>query len=329
MESIRPQVFLSYSHLDTDFVQKIYNDLRRAGIDCWMDTGTISAGDRLQEAIFADGIPRCNLFVAYITQNYLASDWCMKELREALAVLRVVVVPLIDSEQTLKQVDKTVRDTVHCGLIKAELYWDRLLELTGKAWSSLQKTRRLVSSENHLLAGAGIFDMEDYRREALLKRVKRELVLAAPNLRSWLSDPVSRQQLITLVRTTKVRVTLIMATYETLRPISAEGAVHLRQSVEDVKEMTDALTGDEHDRMKAYFHSGASTLSAVFIDPESVDGILFFSPRWAIQYLPDDRLTCVIDKSINSATLFKAIYNSVLLMTQRDAKSISDMLSAF
>jgi hypothetical protein len=64
----------------------------------------------------------------------------------------------------------------------------------------------------------------------------------------------------------------------------------------------------------------------VFIDPKRSDGILFFSPRWAIQFLPQDRLTCVIDKTINSASLFKAIYNGVLLMTQGDAKTIEEML---
>jgi hypothetical protein len=56
-------------------------------------------------------------------------------------------------------------------------------------------------------------------------------------------------------------------------------------------------------------------------------GILFFNPRWAIQFLPQDRLTCVIDKAINSASLYKALYNSVLLMTQRDARSLEDMLA--
>jgi hypothetical protein len=52
---------------------------------------------------------------------------------------------------------------------------------------------------------------------------------------------------------------------------------------------------------------------------------LFFSPRWAIQWLPQDRLNCVIDKTINSEGLFKAIYNGVLLMRQGDAKSPEEM----
>lgn len=326
MKSIRPQIFLSYSRSDAEFVRKLRDDLVRAGVGCWLDTDAITAGDRLQDAIFGDGIPQCNLFVAYITQKYLESEWCKKELHEALESRRVLVMPLADSDDTLNRIPKTVRDTVHCGTITAERYWNVVLDVSGKAWLTLQNTRRLVSSENYLLAGAGIFDMAEYRRDALLKRVKNELILAAPNLRSWLSDAHSRKTLLKLIQETEVTVTLILATYETLRPISSEGAEHLRQSAEDIKEMMNALTDTERRRLRAFFHIGAATLSAVFVDPENADGILFFNPRWAIQFLPDDRLTCVIDKTINSPTLFKAIYNSVLLMTQRDAKSIDDML---
>jgi len=327
LKNIWPQVFISYSSKDKGIVLKLRDDLIKAGIECWVDISRITAGDRLEDAIFGDGIPQCNLFLAYITQNYLESKWCRQELERALESRRVSVVPLADSEQSLAAIPQTLRDTVHCGVMNMDHYADFVLELTGKAWSSLQSTRRLVHSENYLLAGAGIFDMEQYRRESLLKNVKKELILAAANLRSWLSDPGSRQQLIRLVKTTEVTVTMILATYETLRPLAPEGAEHLRQSAEDIKEMMKALTDEERKRMRAYFHIGATTLSAVFVDPESPDGILFFSPRWAIQFLPDDRLTCVIDKSINSATLYKAIYNSVLLMTQRDAKSVDEMLT--
>lgn len=327
MKNIRPQVFISYSRKDAGYVQQLRDDLIKAGIDCWVDVSTITAGDRLQDAIFGDGIPQCNLFLAYITLNYLESNWCKQELDRALDSRRVTVVPMADSDQTLAAIPSTVRDTVHCGVMNPDRYADYVLELAGKAWASLQNTRRLVNSENYLLAGAGIFDMEEYRRASLLKRVKKELILAAPNLRSWLSDPTSREGLIHLIQSTQVTVTLILARYETLRPLAPEGAEHLRQSVEDIKEMMERLTVEERKRMKAYFHVGATTLSAVFVDPDSSDGVLFFNPRWAIQFLPDDRLTCVIDKTINSTALFKAIYNSVLLMTQRDAKSVDEMLS--
>jgi len=161
-----------------------------------------------------------------------------------------------------------------------------------------------------------------------MERTKEELILAGPNLRSWMSDDDTRQGLVELVKRRHVRVTLILATYETLSPISPEGAIHLRKSVKDIKGMIGMLEGDERKLMSAHFHVGASTLSAVFIDPRAPTGILFFNPRWAIQFLPQDRLTCVIDKTINSTSLFKAIYNGVLLMTQGDAKTVEDMLAA-
>jgi hypothetical protein len=184
---------------------------------------------------------------------------------------------------------------------------------------------RVVSADDHILAGPAIFDDAGYSRAELIARTRRELVLVGPNLRSWLSDDDSKQGLVELVKQRRVRVTMILATYETLRPIAPEGAIHLRQSVKDIGRMADLLDDDEKHLMSAQFHVGASTLSAVFVDPMSPDGILFFSPRWAIQFLPQDRLTCVIDKAINSAALFKAVHNGVLLMTQGDAKTVADM----
>jgi hypothetical protein len=101
-----------------------------------------------------------------------------------------------------------------------------------------------------------------------------------------------------------------------------------RRDVADIQGMLGGLEAEERQLMSVYFHVGASTLSAVFIDPRTPEGILFFSPRWAIQYVPQDRLTCVIDKKINSEALFKSVYNSVLLMTQGDAKTIEEMAAA-
>ena len=50
-----------------------------------------------------------------------------------------------------------------------------------------------------------------------MKRTRSELILAGPNLRSWLSDEESKNGLIALVQQRHVRVTLILATYETLQ----------------------------------------------------------------------------------------------------------------
>ena len=327
MEPIKPKVFISYSRRDSEFVSKAAGDLAKAGIDCWMDVTTIEAGDRLKNAIFGTGIPRCNLFFAYVTRNYLESRWCMKELEEALHVSRVMVTPFADSRQTMEEIPMNLRDEVHCGIFNDDTYSNTVLELCGKAWSSLQSIQRLVSSEDHILAGPAIFDTGGFTRLELIERTTSEMILAGPNLRSWLSDPETRAALVEAVKKKPIRLKFILATYETLRPIAAEGVAHLRQSAEDIQAMRGRLNDEERSRMTAYFHVGASTLSAVFIDPEKPTGALFFNPRWAIQFLPQDRLTCVIDKRINSPALFKAVYNSVFLMTQRDASTLEEMLA--
>jgi hypothetical protein len=295
-------------------------------LDCWIDASDIQVGQRLNPAI-ESAIAGCNMFFAYVTPDFLQSRWCMAEIRHALQTPGVTLAPYVDSLGTLDSVPSDLLNEVAFGRISSDNYLRSLLEIAGRAWGSLQESQLLVSADNHILAGAAIFDTVGYSRADLIGRTQQELILAGPNLRSWMSDDDSKQGLLELVRRRHVRVTLILATYETLRPISPEGAIHLRESVRDISEMLTSLDGPERRLLSAHFHVGASTLSAVFVDPRSAQGILFFNPRWAIQFLPQDRLTCVIDKRINSPDLYKAIYNGVLLMTQGDAKTLDEMLA--
>jgi hypothetical protein len=326
VDVIKPRVFFSYSRRDETFVRRVAADLGRGGLDCWIDTQRLEVGDKLENIRAA--IRGCSLVFAYVTPAYLASRWCRDELRIALAAPGVAVAPYVDSADTLDALPGEIRDDVTCGILQdGDQYVGSIVAISGIAWSSLQTARRVVSSDDHILAGPAIFDSIGYRRVDLIERAQEELILAGANLRSWLTNEAGRKQLISLVEDRGVRVTMILATFKTLAPISPEGAVHLRSSVREIKEMMDLLSDDGRRLMTAHFHVGASTLSAVFVDPESPNGILFFNPRWAIQFLPQDRLTCVIEKSINSTDLYKALYNGVLLMIQGDARSLEDMLA--
>lgn len=326
MGTLRPRVFVSYSRKNEAYVRGVRADLFNSEMDCWIDASDIQAGERLSPAI-ENAISRAHLFFAYVTRDYLRSRWCMAEIRYALRAPGVTLAPYVDSQETLDAVPSDLLNEVAFGRIGADNYLRSLLEIAGRAWGSLQESGRLVPAEDHILAGPAIFDSDGYSRADLIDRVEEELILAGPNLRSWMSDDDSKQRLVDLVRARRARVTLILATYETLRAIAPEGAIHLRESAKDISEMMRLLDGPDRRLMSAHFHVGASTLSAVFVDPRSPDGIMFFSPRWAIQFLPQDRLTCVIDKKVNSPALYKAIYNGVLLMTQGDAKTLEEMLA--
>ncbi|MEY9961981.1 hypothetical protein ABIA33_000002 [Streptacidiphilus sp. MAP12-16] len=327
MTIIRPQIFMSYARHDAGFVYGIRADLINSGLECWIDDTHIQTGDRLNPVI-EDAISRSSLVLAYVTKNYLQSPWCMKEFRHALETPGTTVAPYVDSQETLSKVPADLKNEVLFGVLTPDSRTRLLAELTGRAWASLQTVQRVVPSDDHILAGPAIFDSAGYSRLDLMKRANKELILAGPNLRSWMSDAESKRGLVALVKERHIRVTLILATYETLRAVSPEGAIHLRESVKDIQKIFNLLDDAEKELISAHFHIGASTLSAVIIDPDTQEGILFFSPRWAIQFLPQDRMTCVIDKTINSEALFKSIYNGVLLMTQGDAKNVQEMLAS-
>jgi hypothetical protein len=134
MNRIKPRIFVSYSRKDADFIQGVRGALAKAGIECWIDVSAIEAGDRLREAILGDGIPNCNLFFAYLTRDYLNSDWCMRELGEALQSARVRIAPFAESTETLSSFPLEVRRELHCGILDATNYWDVMMQVSGKAW---------------------------------------------------------------------------------------------------------------------------------------------------------------------------------------------------
>src|SRR5262249_25473791 len=149
-------------------------------------------------------ISNSSLLFAYVTENFLASRWCMKELQFALAQPGVTVAPYVDSESTLDVIPNELLNDIAFGVIGDD-YTRPLLELTGRCWSSIQTSQRVVSATDHIQAGPGIFDSPGYSRRDIMDRASKELVIAGPNLRSWLSDEESKRGLVNLVQARRVR----------------------------------------------------------------------------------------------------------------------------
>jgi hypothetical protein len=63
-------VFLSYASEDLSQVQRIKDDLERAGVDVWFDKADLNAGDEYELKIKRN-IERCSLFVPVISRNCL------------------------------------------------------------------------------------------------------------------------------------------------------------------------------------------------------------------------------------------------------------------
>ena len=83
---IKPRIFLSHAKEDKDFIYKLANDLRNVQIDVWVDEWEIPLGESIRRKIFEEGIPICDLFFVYITNNSINSYWVQKELDSAVIV---------------------------------------------------------------------------------------------------------------------------------------------------------------------------------------------------------------------------------------------------
>lgn len=77
-EGKEPYIFLSYSHKDIKAAKEIVGELCAAGHRCWYDKG-IQAGSEYGK-IIALHIKNCSFFVALISRNYLASEYCNDEI---------------------------------------------------------------------------------------------------------------------------------------------------------------------------------------------------------------------------------------------------------
>jgi hypothetical protein len=80
---MKPKIFLSHNKKDKDFIKQLADALRLARIDVWFDDWEIPAGASLRTKIFEEGIPGCDLFFVYLTENSINSSWVKQELDAA------------------------------------------------------------------------------------------------------------------------------------------------------------------------------------------------------------------------------------------------------
>ncbi len=115
--------FISYSHLDEDFVKRLHADLQDMGVRCWFAAHDLKIGDRFQDTIDRAIRLRDKLLVI-LSENALASEWVEDEIQAALeeerrgSERRTVLFPLrIDGaiEETELAWASRIRRTRHIG----------------------------------------------------------------------------------------------------------------------------------------------------------------------------------------------------------------------
>ncbi len=74
--------FISYSHKDDAFAQKLYADLKQHGVDCWIATENIKIGDKLRPTIDRS-IRTQDKLLLILSGHSINSDWVEQEVEAA------------------------------------------------------------------------------------------------------------------------------------------------------------------------------------------------------------------------------------------------------
>ena len=108
-------VFISYSHADKDFVDRLAAHLVKARAHVWVDRWELRVGDSLIAKI-QEAIQTASALIVILSQESFKSEWCNKELNAGLVreleEKRVIVLPLLleDCEMPLFLREKMYAD---------------------------------------------------------------------------------------------------------------------------------------------------------------------------------------------------------------------------
>jgi hypothetical protein len=94
-------LFISYSHKDKAFVDRLAIQLVRRNVNVWLDRWELSVGDSLIERV-QDAVDGASALLVILSSASVSSEWCKKELSAGLLreleERRVVVMPVMLEE---------------------------------------------------------------------------------------------------------------------------------------------------------------------------------------------------------------------------------------
>jgi hypothetical protein len=143
----KPRVFLSHSKFDIDFVNRIYNDLRKCQIDPWLDSEEIRHGRPWLETIFESGLPACDSVLVYFTENSLKSKMVKKEIDAGLIQQMkdsgIAFLPYVNTSSIREQL-RTDIQALQAPIWNDENYYSFLPSIVAEIWRSFLE--RVVSN---------------------------------------------------------------------------------------------------------------------------------------------------------------------------------------
>lgn len=177
----KPRVFLSHSKQDKNLIEKLANDLRRARIDVWYDEWEIPPGESFRKKIFEDGIPACDLFFIYLTENSKDSVWVTRELDAAFIhdlnrKSQSGFMAIFVSSDELRSTLPLDIQSLHSPVFNEEEYIPPLMNLISKTWERTSQLLILEESQKYALQIANLKNDLLEMENTFLKSNSKQLI---------------------------------------------------------------------------------------------------------------------------------------------------------
>src|SRR3989442_1349568 len=135
----KPRAFLSYAAQDLPFIEKIETELRRCQIETWRDRNDIRDGQPWQESIFEEGLPTCDVIIAYFTDSSPNSGMVAREVDAAqirqLKDKGVSFLPYVNKSETRDKLRLDIQ-SLQCRVWNDENYHLILPSVVAEIWRS-------------------------------------------------------------------------------------------------------------------------------------------------------------------------------------------------
>ncbi len=157
-----PDIFISYSHKDSEYAHQLAQTLRRQGLDVWIDD-RIDYGEHWPRVI-QENLTNCRLFVVVMSTNAFNSMWVQNEVSFAQESNKPIFPLLLEGRVWLSLASMQYVD-VRNGVMPPAKFAERLKRALGQPFTSTppeptHATRQIRRSQTNLLLwtfGAGLF----------------------------------------------------------------------------------------------------------------------------------------------------------------------------
>ncbi len=130
-----PEIFISYSHSDSDYAHKLANALEGRGFTVFIDD-RIDYGSQWP-VVLQEKLDACLALVLLMTPRSFQSDWVQNELSRAKRKRKGIFPLLLEGDEPWLSVEATLYVDVRGGLLPPQAFFDRLRKFIPiDAWSA-------------------------------------------------------------------------------------------------------------------------------------------------------------------------------------------------